>query len=194
MVLSDILGNDREGFQELERRLQRIFPSIKLLRLQREQAFVNWRDGGPTQLGYGIRFNFKDIGEDLAAAQVSDGILLILAYLAILYSPKPPRLLLVEEPENGIHPERLQEVLGILKTLIENQNHTQILLTTHSPYVVDLFRPEEVTLCRREADGAVITRRLSESKAVREQMDIFKLGEIWTAEGDEALATQAASD
>jgi len=82
----------------------------------------------------------------------------------------------------------VQEVLRILRELIESQSRTQVILTTHSPYVVDLFKPEEVTLCRKGPDGAVTTHRLSESRAVREQMDVFTLGEIWTAEGDEKLA------
>jgi hypothetical protein len=68
-----------------------------------------------------------------------------------------------------------------------------VLLTTHSPYVVDLFRPEEVTLCRKEADGAISVRRLSDSRAVRQQMNIFTLGEIWTAEGDEAIGNGATA-
>jgi hypothetical protein len=67
------------------------------------------------------------------------------------------------------------------------------VLTTHSPYVVDLFRPDEVTLCQMEGDGSVSVRRLSESKTVRDQLDVFTLGEIWTAEGDETLAQSAIS-
>src|SRR5206468_2618125 len=128
---------------------------------------------------------WADNGGILPASQASDGLLLVLAYLAILYSPEPPRLLLIEEPENGIHPRRLADVLKVLKELVHDQSRTQVLLTTHSPYVVDLFQPQEVTLCLKGADGAVTTHRLSESKTVREQLDIFQLGEIWTAEGDE---------
>ncbi len=114
-------------------------------------------------------------------------VLLVLAYLAILYQPEPPRLLLIEEPENGIHPNRLKDILSILRELVAEQSHTQLVMTTHSPYVVDLFKPEEVTLCQKQADGSVAVRRLSESKTVREQLDVFTLGEIWTAEGDDAL-------
>ncbi|MDB5293217.1 MAG: recombination protein, partial [Phycisphaerales bacterium] len=105
--------------------------------------------------------------------------------------PKPPRVILVEEPENGIHPKRLGEVLGILRDLIQGQSHTQIVLTTHSPYVLDLFSPEEVTLCRKDEDGAISVHRLSESAAVREQLSVFGLGEIWAASGDEVLAGRA---
>jgi predicted ATPase len=100
---------------------------------------------------------------------------------------------LIEEPENGIHPGRLKEVLTILRELIQSQEHTQIILTTHSPYVVDLFKPEEVTLCFKDDEGAIQTRRLSESKAVREQIDVFTLGEIWAGDGDERLMEAASA-
>ena len=67
-------------------------------------------------------------------------------------------------------------------------------MTTHSPYVLHEFTPEEVTVCVREKNGEVKTRRLSESKAVQEQMDFFSLGEIWTMEGDEALIQPATDE
>lgn len=130
----------------------------------------------------------------VSASQVSDGVLLILAYLTVLYLPQPPRVVLVEEPENGIHPKRLQDVLRILRDLVKEQAHTQVILTTHSPYVVDLFEPNEVTLCQMEKDGSVSVCPLSKSKTVREQLDVFTLGEIWTAEGDEALARSSAPE
>lgn len=190
MYLNDILANDHERFGELERRFHGIFPAVRRIRLNREEGFRTVAPEETTGTGLGIYFEQAN-GDTLSAAQASDGIMLILAYLAILFSPQPPGLLLVEEPENGVHPRRLGEVLRILRELVSEQDRTQVVLTTHSPYVVDLFKPEEVTLCLKGRDDAVTTHRLSDSKSVREQMDIFQLGEIWTAEGDEALAAPA---
>ena len=110
-----------------------------------------------------------------------------MAYLAILYLPEPPRVLLIEEPENGIHPARLKEIIRILKQLVSEQSHTQVLMTTHSPFVLSEFTPEEVTLCQRGDDGAVQVRRLSESQSVRDLANVFSLGEIWTIDGDKKL-------
>src|SRR2546426_533308 len=93
----------------------------------------------------------------------------------------------------GIHPKRLQDILGILRDLVKEQTTSQVILTTHSPYVLDLFEPEEVSLCHMNSDGAVLVHRLSESQTVQEQLDIFTLGEIWTAEGDAALIPQGKS-
>jgi len=138
--------------------------------------------------GKGLYFQLSTGGQLVPASQASDGTLLVLAYLAVLYLPEPPRVLLVEEPENGVHPKRLREVLTILRELVREQSHTQIVLTTHSPYVVDLFSPEEVTLCTMQDNGEVKTTRLSESPTVRRQIDVFTLGEIWTSQGDERIA------
>ena len=196
-VLDAILGYDIPQFQKLESRFKLLFPSILALRIlptggfrtqPTEDEFVPMLT---RETGKGIFVRFKGYDADVPATHLSEGVLLMLAYLAILYSPEPPRLLLIEEPENGIHPKRLQEVLAILRQLVSEQQHTQIILTTHSPYVLDSFQPEEVTLCRKGDSGEVSVHRLSESKTVREQIDIFSLGEIWTAAGDDELAIAA---
>jgi predicted ATPase len=200
LCLDDILGYDRDRFMALEKRFAEIFPQIKSIMLKPEPAYRSPVDA-PEQIdmlsradGKGLHFKFAENGQEVSASQVSDGVLLVLAYLTIFYLPKPPRVLLVEEPENGIHPKRLQDVLKILRDLVEEQSHTQVILTTHSPYVLDMFKPEEVSVCIREKDGSVTVHKLSDSKTVREQLDVFTLGEIWTAEGDEAIARSTSSD
>jgi predicted ATPase len=200
LCLDDILGYDREQFNRLENRFRKIFPQIKSIKLMPEPAFSSPVDD-PKQIpmlqrseGKGIYFQLHDTAHLVPASQASDGTLLILAYLTILSLPKPPRLILVEEPENGIHPKRLQDLLAILRELVQEQSHTQVILTTHSPYFVDLFKPDEVTLCQRAQDNSMTVWRLSESETVREQSAFFTLGEIWTGEGDEKLAKAGNSD
>ena len=136
-------------------------------------------------------FGLREGASGIAATHVSDGVLLVLAFLSLRYLPQPPRLLLIEEPENGVHPSRLADVVAILKELSSEQPQTQVILTTHSPYLLDMFSPDEVSLCRKEDDGSVSVHRLSESELVRKQLNVFTLGEIWTAEGDEALIGSA---
>ncbi len=197
--LDDILGLDRDLFRKLKTEFRGIFPEIKAIQLVSEPAY-QWPQ--PHQVedlphaaaasGKSIYFQLHDgnssRGKSIRAAQASDGLLLVLAYLTLLHLPNPPRVILVEEPENGIHPKRLGEIMKILRQLIERQNRTQILMTTHSPYLLDLFKPEEVTLCKKRQDGSVGVHPLGLSTDIRKQLAVFNLGEIWTAEGDEALA------
>ncbi len=194
LCLDEILSYSREQFAKLETRFTKIFPHIDSIVLQQEPAYRAPVDS-PEQVtilqkadGKGLYFRLNSGSQLVPVSQASDGTLLVLAYLAVLNLPEPPRVLLVEEPENGIHPKRLRDILTILRELIREQSHTQVLLTTHSPYVVDLFEPEEVTLCTKLDSGEVKTTRLSESPTIRRQIDVFTLGEIWTAEDDETIA------
>ncbi len=194
LCLDDILGYDWERFADLMGRFRQIFKHIKTIRLLPEAAYRSPTDNQmeistlEKADGKGIYFELAD-GQQVRASQASDGVLLVLAYLTVLYLPPPhqPRVVLVEEPENGIHPKRLQDVLKILRDLVQEQTQSQVILTTHSPYALDHFEPEEVSLCHKGEDGAVSIFRLSESQKVRELASIFTLGVIWTAEGDEAL-------
>lgn len=196
LFLDDILGHDRKRFAELEDKFSSIFPEIESIQLKRQKAFRSPPDEleQATRLeqadGKGIYFQLRDTKQSVPAAQASDGVLLVLAYLAVLFWPEPPRLLLVEEPENGIHPKRLGDVLHILRELVTAQSQTQVVFTTHSPYVLSLLEPAEVTLCTKRAGGAVVTKRMSESEIVKQQQSLFTLGEIWISEGDEDLAKE----
>ena len=72
------------------------------------------------------------------AEEVSEGVLYFLALLCIVHQPNPPKLLLLEEPEKGIHPRRIREVMDFIFELARLRD-IQIILTSHSPYVVDIF-------------------------------------------------------
>ncbi len=194
--LDDILGESRERFAQLEDRFRQIFPDVQSIALVVQAAYARPQAHQPTALpglqnvsGKGILFVLKN-GRRIPAAQASDGMLLILAFLALAHAPEPPALLLVEEPENGVHPERLREIFDIL-TQLTTGDRTQVVITSHSPYLLDRFKPEQVTLCHRLADGSVGVTRLSTVGEVQRQLKVFSLGEIWTAEGDENLAAGA---
>lgn len=195
--LDAILSYDRLQFDALEKRFKGLFSEVEAIRLISTHAFST-----PSTLdelvpkltdspGKGIYLRFRQHSFDVPASQVSEGMLLVLAYLAVLYSPSPPRVLMVEEPENGLHPSRLASVVSMLRELVSEQSRTQVILTSHSPYIVSLFQPEEVTLCRKNAEGHVEVRRLSESKLVQQQSDVFSLGEIWPAE-EEAIFAESS--
>lgn len=92
------------------------------------------------------------------AEEVSEGVLYFLALLCIVHQPDSPKLLLLEEPEKGIHPRRIKEVMDFIFELARLRD-IQIILTSHSPYVVDHFAdiPECISVFDRE-DGETVIR------------------------------------
>jgi predicted ATPase len=118
---------------------------------------------------------------------MSDGVLRLLAVTSLLYVDRVPSLITFEEPENGVHPQLIREVVQILRELTQRKppNRCQVFFSTHSPYVLDEFfdQPEQVYCMDRAGplEGASILR-LSENKQLKIARDTFKqsLGEAWT--------------
>jgi predicted ATPase len=86
-------------------------------------------------------------------------------------------LIMLEEPENGLHPARIREVMNILKDLAKNG--TQVLLTTHSPLVLNELEANQVTvLWRRDGEGARSTL-MSKTADFEKRSEVFSLAELW---------------
>ena len=187
-LIDDLLNYDRESFSALEREFTQIFPHVRTIALVQQQGFNSPVDQSDETLtlqpsaGKQVVFKLKNTDRDLPASQAAEGMLYILGYLALMYLPQPPRVLLIEEPDNGIHPNRVGDIVRILRRLVERHPETQIVMTSHSPYLVDAFQPEEVTWCRRDTQGDVILTRLDTLPEVERSLSVFSLGEIWTGE------------
>ncbi|MEA5140611.1 AAA family ATPase [Arcicella rigui] len=117
---------------------------------------VNTEAGGKLSL----KFFDKD-GEGYWADEVSEGVLYFLALLCIIHQPNPPKLLLLEEPEKGIHPRRIREVIDFIFQLVEEKD-IQVIMTTHSERVLDEFEdiPESVFVFDKDEEGATQVKNL----------------------------------
>jgi predicted ATPase len=117
---------------------------------------INTDEGGKLSL----KFFDKD-GNDYWADEVSEGVLYFLALLCIVHQPNPPKLLLLEEPEKGIHPRRIKEVIDFIFQLTEDKD-IQVIMTTHSERVLDEFEdiPEAVFIFDKDEEGATQVKNL----------------------------------
>ena len=122
-------------------------------------------------------FEQKD-GERFDASEVSDGVVLFAALIAHAVEAPEDGLVLIEEPERGLHPRRLVELLDVLRTLVEKRR-TQFVLATHSPALLTLLRdePEAILLFRRTDAGTEI-RRLSDVPELAESLTRTDPGEL----------------
>jgi predicted ATPase len=125
-------------------------------------------------------------GLEMPAERLSQGTLVALAIHALAFLPDRPTLLCLEELERGIHPRLLREVHDSLYRLCypEDGDRTippvQVLATTHSPYLLDLFsdHPEEVVLSIKEGSTARF-QNLSDLPDLDELMKSASLGDLW---------------
>lgn len=113
----------------------------------------------------------------MPATRLSDGTLRYLSMLAVLCDPTPPPLIVIEEPELGLHPDVLP---SLARLLVEASARTQLVVTTHAPALVDALSetPESVLVCERGPQGTRIERL--EAEPLAPWLEKFRLGELWT--------------
>jgi predicted ATPase len=93
-------------------------------------------------------------------SEVSDGTMLLLAFIVLQYQDPARDLLTIEEPERALHPHLLAELLQRLRKLSRGESGrkpVQVVLATHSASLLEYVAPEEVRfLTRSPQDGSVL--------------------------------------
>lgn len=110
------------------------------------------------------------------ASSLSDGTLRFIALATLLLQPPSlrPSVILLDEPELGLHPY----ALAILASLVKQASvDTQIVISTQSSLLLDEFRPEEVLVADR-IDGATELRRLDAGRLAT-WLENYSLGQLW---------------
>jgi predicted ATPase len=119
-------------------------------------------------------------GRVYGAEDMSDGLLLFIGLaVAARLNHEEGGILAIEEPERGIHPRRLRDLVDNLLRL--TKSGTQVVLTTHSPTLLDEFRdtPESVLIFDRDDTGTHITRLSDRKEWAEELQKGMPLGDLW---------------
>ncbi len=107
----------------------------------------------------------------------SDGTMKMLAYLTVLYDPEPPRFIGIEEPENFLHPRLLPELAEECRAAAER---SQLLITSHSPFLLNAMRADEVRVLYRDEQGFTQAIRASDIQGIPEFVSAgATLGHLW---------------
>jgi predicted ATPase len=136
--LNTLKALDEPQFRAIEKSLRMIIPSATGISVE-----VN--DLGEVEL------RLIEGGVPIPARVLSEGTLRVLGLLALGGAKEPPTLLGFEEPENGVHPRRIRLIAELLKTRAATGD-TQLIVTTHSPVLLDLM-PLDSLYVFRKRDG-----------------------------------------
>ncbi len=118
----------------------------------------------------------KDLDFFFNASSFSDGTLRFIALATLILQPLEyrPSVLLIDEPELGLHPY----AVNLLASLIKQESlRTQMIVSTQSPQFLDCFEPEDVVVAERE-NGATQLRRL-DRKSLETWLEDYSLGDLW---------------
>ncbi len=123
---------------------------------------LNWRDRYSDQV-YGPH-------------QLSDGTLRAMALVTLLLQPvdRLPKLILIDEPELGLHPHAIVVLAELIK---QASHHCQIIIATQSTGLLDQFEAEDVIVVDRE--GPASTFRRLEAEKLDDWLNEYTLSELW---------------
>lgn len=184
--LDAVLRLHRKRFERIIERLTKLVDGFMDLAIATPQANtrridIEWENG--------LR---------LHGDNASSGLKLLIFFVALAMHPEPPKLVLIDEPETGVHPKLLAEIVGLLRGLTTGayaDQATQVVLTTHSPYLLDCIDVEkdQVLVARHnDEDGSKVIEPVDEER-LQTFLDEFMLGEVWYNQGESGLVSKATS-
>jgi predicted ATPase len=125
-----------------------------------------------------IQLEWTEKGQDepFTASALSDGTLRFICLAAVLLQPQEymPAVILIDEPELGLHPFAIGVLAGLMRSV--SQNH-QLIVSTQSVELVNEFDAEDLVVVDKR-DGASVFKRL-DTEALREWLADYSLGELW---------------
>lgn len=130
------------------------------------------------QRGKDIILNWRHRKSDLVFGphQLSDGTLRAICLISLLLQPEDdlPYLIVVDEPELGLHPYALNVIASLFQAASQ---HAQVLISTQSSTFLDSFNAEEIVIVER--DGEASTFQRPDAEKLGDWLEDYALGEVW---------------
>ncbi|TDU87592.1 putative ATPase [Kribbella voronezhensis] len=149
---------DPRAWAQVENLMRSIFPALESIDI----AYTEDRR-------LVLQFKERDVQRNWSSSDLSDGTMQALALFVALYDRRTP-LLVIEEPENSVHPWILRQFIDLCR-----EAPKQIVLTTHSPVLLDYVSPNCIRLMTIGSGRSSLRRLLDYAPQVR---DLIKEGEM----------------
>ena len=163
-VLHRLRKQDGRYYQRIVDTIRLVLPLFSDFELEPDHGYLMlaWRE--------------RDSDEVFSASQASDGFLRIVALITLLLQPAHdlPDVLILDEPELGLHPSAINIVGGLIRAAAAT---IQVIAATQAVALVDCFDPEDIVVVERP-DRASTFNRL-EPAALKGWLDEYSLSELW---------------
>ncbi len=164
-----------DRFTQIVERLRSVVPNLEGVRIRRVPLDAN-------RVGDEILFDMLG-AEGIPAKAASHGTLLTLGVLAALSVHDGPQVILIDDLERGLHPKAMasfiQQLRGIQSPLL------QIVATSHSPYLIDCMKADEVLLTSLDESGYAVVRPLTDHPEYESWKGFMAPGEFWSSVGED---------
>ena len=163
-ILLRLEREDIHRFDAICSHIQRVLPVFDRFQIEEDYGSVL------------LRWRAKGMDKTIGAHLTSDGSLRLFALVTLLNLPPGmlPDVLLLDEPELGLHPAAIALIGDMIKTLAQDR---QVIAATQSPLLVDAFGLDEIRVLELR-DGRTKIRRCNNDE-YRDWLEEFTTGELW---------------
>ncbi len=164
-------NNYKKYYERIVKRIRLMMPQFSDFSLEpstisdNKYILLNWKEKKHQEYVFGPH-------------QLSDGSLRFMALATLLLQPpdKLPKVLIIDEPELGLHPKALGILAGMIKTASQ---HCQVIVATQSPRLVDEFSPEDIIIAEWDKkENCSRFNRLDKEK-LSDWLENYSLSELW---------------
>ena len=124
-----------------------------------------------------IKLKWKEVGSYDAyfdAYNLSDGTLRFICLATLLMQPKPPKTIIIDEPELGLHPVAINKLASLMRKVA---GKTQLIVSTQSINLIDNFEPNDIIVADRKNNETVFNRLNNEE--LDSWLEDYSLGDVW---------------
>jgi predicted ATPase len=156
------------NFRRIEKTVQSVVPfferfQLEPQRLNDQKIALEW-----------IEKNHTD--KFFNANHLSDGTLRFIALATLLLQPEQPEVIIIDEPELGLHPVAINKLAGMLRSASGKKK--QIIISTQSVNLVNNFTPEEIITVDRSGDDTSFMRL--DGHKLQNWLEEYSTGELWS--------------
>ena len=204
-VLADLAGRSPDILQSIQDAASQIIPTLARIRTRRAKVQERYQqeiriDDEPlmrtverAQWGQQVVLDFKG-APDIPAPLASEGTLLVIGLLTALLTEPRPRLLLLDDIDKALHPRAQRELIAQLRRALALDPELQIIATSHSPYLLDHFDPQDVLVTALRPDGSTACAPLTAHPDFDRWKSTTHAGELWSFLGDDWVAEQPSTE
>lgn len=149
-------------YRQIVATVQRVSPAFQDFLLEPEDGTIR------------LRWKHRGVDSSFDVSQFSDGTLRFVCLAALLLQPEPPRVIVLDEPELGLHPYAVQLLAAMMRSAA---SQTQVVAATQSVTLANQFGPEDLIVAEVQ-DNATEFRRLT-ADDLCQWLDEYRMGDLW---------------
>lgn len=158
---------DEKGFKLIEGVVRSIAPYFKCFKLRPNPI-------NPNKIS--LEWEEKDTDMYLNGYSFSDGTIRFIALATLLLQTNTPKVIIIDEPELGLHPAAINKFAEMIKKASFN---SQIILSTQSTNLVNCFEPKNIVVVDREGGQSVFKRLSNEELSIWLNEYEYSLSDMW---------------